>query len=208
MVWQPGQKKSDLSLKRGMGTAWEEVRHLTPKLADETYQVFGCYPMVIEPNVIFGHKDMNTNMLKSTPTVSKPDQVPIVRVREGPSSVWPSSRVDGKYDPFWHLGDQYSAIADWAREKVEGADAGDGLENQDWNIGIAVLTGRMSPPRSVWMRIRWGTPDQCARDNPGYTNEVARGGDRRITWHGDDRIAGRTEGQVCGEPGRGGCFDE
>ena len=130
MVWKPRQTKADLRVKHGKTSAWAQARAITPELANLTHDLFGAYPMVIAPNLIFGHKDVTKNMTNAmrhahSAAVSTP---PVVVVGSSQSPAWPT-----KEDPLWYLGDKFTQLAS-ARKSVEDATPG-----MDGKIRIGIL---------------------------------------------------------------------
>lgn len=120
MVWPPNGRNLQIS---GWGSvaAWKKIRQLTPELADVVHEVFHDYPMVIEPNLVFGEEAnaaavIKTNTFTTSVIAAK---APSVLVQNGPSKVWPMQKNSaGQSQPLWYLGSSFSQLLD-ARQFVE-----------------------------------------------------------------------------------------
>lgn len=181
MVWKPGQTKGDLRYKKSLGAAWKGVQRDTPKLAEAVHDLFGSYPMVIEPNLIFGHKDLTTNKVKlSTRAKSSKEYIPpTVFVGDGPSTVWPARK-----DPLWYLGDDYSQLRS-ARETVEKETHG-----MDGVIRIGILDCGFDGSHAAMPENIEDEPEGNAinvLDNPRVTNSISPG--ETGTGHGTGTIS-------------------
>src|SRR6266849_6791688 len=120
MAWPPADKRYQLSRSHS-AQAWKEIRRFTPELADIVHDVFGEFPMVIEPNLIFGRDALAPAVVKKKDggKSSGPPEVPVLLAHAGPSKVWPMRKTTaGKSRPLWYQDDNFSQLRA-ARELVE-----------------------------------------------------------------------------------------
>lgn len=98
---------------------WKAIHRLTPELASVVSNVFGSYPTVIEPGLVFKTTD---HVKRKAPSGESPGtlfvrdgQAPSVatpvQVRDGYSSAWPVGEIDGKRDPLWYQGTNYTELS-------------------------------------------------------------------------------------------------
>lgn len=181
MVWERRQTKDDLKYKLGRTFAWENARSRVPQIADAVHSAFGTYPMVVEPNMIFGRKDMSKPMKKQTPKAnSSPDETPVVvEVGDKASPVWPKRK-----DPLWYLGDGYSQLQS-ARKAVE-----DETKGMDGKIRIGILDCGFDGSHVAMPEDIEDVPEANALnvlDDPWTTNNVSPG--ETGTSHGTGTIS-------------------
>lgn len=112
LAWPPEDPRYTLS-RHDSRWAWKQLRRITPELVDVVHATFGEYPMVIEPNLVFGKDALAPPVIKKTleEKPSVPEVPPDVVANEGPSKVWPIPKnAAGQVKPLWHLGDEYSQL--------------------------------------------------------------------------------------------------
>jgi len=120
LAWPPEDKRYQLR-HDSSSWAWKQIRQLTPEIADVVHDAFGEYPMVIEPNLIFGADAIAPAVIQKTSGEKPPAQVqpPEVLAHSAPSKVWPVKKNSaGQLQPLWYLDDQFSQLRS-ARETVE-----------------------------------------------------------------------------------------
>jgi hypothetical protein len=196
MVWKPHQTKADLRRKHGKQTAWEMVQRDTPEVANAAYKAFTNYPMVIEPNVIFGRKDMSTNPIPRVPPATPvlDYEPPEVFIGQGPSPVWPTD----KNNPLWYLDDGHSQLLS-ARKIVE-----DATEGLDGKVRIGILDcGLDGSYAAMPERIidetngnAMGILDDVASTNLGTPGQIGTGhGTATITLLAGRKVKWKVNGQ-------------
>jgi Subtilase family len=146
MAYTADKKKSVVSKGIFTGRGWGRVKALTPEIAQATHAAFGVWPTVIEPGQVFRTKSRNP-----APPLKEPEKK--LTITKYPDRAWASVKSGDKYDPLWHLNDEYSQLRR-AREMVrkETGSAGGGLT-------VAILdTGYDA-------RLRHGLPKNLAADS-------------------------------------------
>jgi hypothetical protein len=159
--------------KRIFPDRWERARLAAPSIADATREMFGAYPLMIEPNFEFSGK-VGT---RATDLTDKPDALSNLRaqtrgpvelqVNQGRSGGWPApARGDG--NAAWHLGPrvpgasgrEYSQLA-LARERLHGAG------KSEAGIRIGIIDNGFS-------KRNLGTPEHIEQDQFGDALEWTR----------------------------------
>ena len=112
LAWPPAGERYELK-HWSTARTWQTIRRLTPEVADVVHDVFGEYPMVIEPNLVFGKDAVAPAVIAKTSCQKPPAQAQpeAVLAHNAPSKVWPvKADSSGKLRPLWYLDDQFSQL--------------------------------------------------------------------------------------------------
>jgi subtilase family protein len=174
MAWRPGDQNSKLSGK-SPSEAWNDLRRKTPELADVVREVFGQFPMVIEPNLVFGHAAAAPKVVRLTAGTNLTGSADISSVvaHAPPAKVWPMLKnAAGQLHPLWYLDDNFSQLRS-ARERVETNTPGlDGV------IRIGILDCGFDGSHAAMPERVEDEPEANAinvLEKPGQTNSVKPG---------------------------------
>lgn len=110
LAWPPDGPRYQLR-HRSTSQTWRVIRRMTPEVADVVHEAFGQYPMVIEPNLIFGMHAIAPALTNITSAQEPPPGLREVTAHDPPSSVWPEKKTPGgELEPLWYLGDQFTQL--------------------------------------------------------------------------------------------------
>lgn len=121
--WRDGQwyvawnSKDPLS-SNALTPYWRSVFRRAPEISDATFIAFKQYPILIEPNRTFTKAVSKQGAdAGGKPVTTVPSGSQTLQVGKSPSPAWPQVRTaDGKIDPLWYLGDNYTELASARRE--------------------------------------------------------------------------------------------
>jgi len=116
LAWKLGEPRSQLGSRI---PRWKTVRSMAVEISRDVHEIFGCYPVLIEPGLVFKEEASRSpgHCLLAGAT-NAPGGLPKATIRSLPKKVWSSEKTeDGRVDPLWHLDDEHSQLAS-ARAEV------------------------------------------------------------------------------------------
>jgi len=127
---------------------WVYTRENALSVTDASYEAFGVYPLMIEPDFIFTRAAARADDPNPPPDSSSGDSADrpaALQVRDLPSGAWPDVTKDGGISVAWYRDSQYSQMKD-AMSTVGENQAGRGIKigilDDGFSVGQAGLPDR------------------------------------------------------------------